>query len=173
MSEGDRQGDVQQPAGGFGAGGAGGPHGPPAGPPIAPGPSSYQPPAEPGMMGFAYDGDNKKRGGCLTAFLVLMLIANPLTTLVYVAGADMVKRGMPNAPDWAFPVLALLGVVNTASAIGIWLWRKWGVFGVCGTAVVALVINFMIGVPPMNAIFGLAGPGILVFLVRPLWRGFR
>lgn len=176
MSEGDKN-EREQPAGGFGAprpDGASEPARPPQGHArYEPAPSSYVPPGEPGMMGFAYDDTNKKRGGCLTAFVVLMLIANPITALVYVAGADMVKRGLPHAPDWAFPVLALLGVVNTVSAVGIWLWKKWGVYGVVGTAAVALVVNLIVGVPPMNAFFGLAGPGILIFLVRPLWRGFR
>jgi hypothetical protein len=166
------------PPGGFGAGKptdpGGAPHGamPRAPDPVPPGPSSYKPPGEP-AMGYAYDRDNKNRGGCLTAFLALMMIANPLVALVYIVGADFIRKGMPNAPDWAFPVLAVMGFANFACAIGIFKWFKWGVFGAVGLAAITLVINFAIGVPPMNAILGLAGPGILIFLVRPLWRGFR
>jgi hypothetical protein len=146
------------------------PYSPPAAP-IPPPPSSYKPPGEP-AMGYAYDGNNKNRGGCLTAFLGLMLLANPVTAFFYVVGADWMKRAMPLAPDWAFPTLAVMGALNTAFAFGVLRWKKWGVFGIVALSVVTLIVNLVIGVAPFNAFMGFAGPAILVVLVRPLWRGF-
>lgn len=114
-----------------------------------------------------------ERGGCLTAFLVLMMIANPLVGLFYILGGDLLRRGMPDAPRWALPVLAVGAFVQFACAIGIWSWRRWGVYGSCAMALVALVVNFAIGLAPQSAIMGLLGPIILVLLVKPRWAHFR
>ena len=135
-------------------------------------PASYVPPGEPGMMGYAWNPGHRKRGGCLTAFLVLAMIANPIVALVYVAGQEFVKRGLPSAPDWEFPVLAVLATANFVCAIGMWNWKKWGVVGSLSLSALAFVINVIIGVPAQSTIMGLSGPLIVVFLVKPLWRGF-
>jgi hypothetical protein len=135
-------------------------------------PPSYQPPGEP-ALGYAWNPTHRQRGGCLTAFLVLMMIANPIIALVYVFGQDFIKKGMPHAPDWAFPVLTVAGLVNLVFAIGIWNWKKWGVIGSITMAAIIFPLNLYIGVPAFNAIMGLGGPALLIFLVKPLWRGFE
>jgi hypothetical protein len=110
----------------------------------------------------------RKRGGCLTAFLILMLIANPLTGLYYLLAGSTVRESLPTLPEWAIPTLGVLALANFAFAIGIWQWKKWGVYGFAGTSLVALVVNAIsIGIPA--ALFGLVGLGLLAYLVRPHW----
>src|SRR5436305_1095488 len=91
-------------------------------------PNPYEPPRQEVGLG-QVSGDFKQRGGCLTAFLVLMFIANPITALVYLLGTELLHKGLPNAPEWAFPTLALMATGQLACAIGIWFWQKWGVYG--------------------------------------------
>src|SRR6266487_618063 len=71
----------------------------------------------------------KERHGCLTAYLVLAIIANSATALLYLFGAAAIKRSTPNIPDWAFPVLIVLVLFNLACAIALLRWKKWGFWG--------------------------------------------
>ncbi len=110
----------------------------------------------------------RKRGGCLTAMLLLMMVVNPLIGIYYLSAGDAVKDAVPDLPDWALPVLVVLSFINFACAVGIWMWKKMGFYGFVGTSIVAAIINF-ISVGAGQAFFGLIGLGILSFLVRPIW----
>jgi hypothetical protein len=128
-----------------------------------------------GMGWVGHDGQ-VQRGGCLTAFLVLMMIVNPLTSLVYFAGADFIKKGMPQAPDWAAPVMGVIALVNLGNAIAVWKFRfrRIGVYGFFAVAATSFVLNLIIGVNPAQAIFGaIAGPIILGVLIKPIWHGMK
>ncbi len=122
--------------------------------------------------GTAPGAQNIERGGCLTVFLVLMMIANPIIGVLYLASGDTFKRALPGAPDWALPALGILALVNFGCAIGMWMWKKWGVFGSLVVAAIGFVMNLIIGVNPMQAFMGLGGPIILIFLVKERWARF-
>jgi len=101
--------------------------------------------------------NEKKRHGCLTAWLLLMILANSLTALMYVFGTAIVQ-GMPGWTRFAF---ALLGVVNLACGIALYQWKKWGYWGFIGTSIIGFFINLMIGVGVLSSVAGLVGIGIL------------
>jgi cytochrome bd-type quinol oxidase subunit 2 len=95
----------------------------------------------------------KKRHGCLTAWLILMIVANSTIALGYcLIGVDRsmyfikLKESYPNAPDWTFPLLALLSLINLACSIALFKWKKWGFWGFCVTSVIVLIINLSVGV---------------------------
>ncbi|MGI9548151.1 MAG: hypothetical protein ACR2MM_12985 [Flavobacteriaceae bacterium] len=115
----------------------------------------------------------KKRGGCITAFLIFMFVINPLLTIYYLVAGDMVREAMPNIPDWAMPVLAVFGLINLGLAIAIWKWKRIGVYGLWVSAVLVLIINLTIGLTPIQSFMGLLGPLIITLLVRPKWADFN
>jgi len=103
-----------------------------------------------------------------------MMIANPLTSLIYFVGADFIKKGMPHAPDWAAPVMGCLALVNFGCAIAVWKFRKIGVIGFYVMAGLGFVLNMVIGINPAQALIGaVAGPVILGVLIKPIWRGMK
>ena len=73
----------------------------------------------------------KQRHGCLTAYLVLAIIANSATALLYLFGAGAIKRGTPDMPDWSFPVLIVLVLFNLACAIALLQVEEVGFLGTC------------------------------------------
>jgi hypothetical protein len=89
----------------------------------------------------------RKRGGCLTAFLVVMMIVNPIVAVLYFAGGSMIRQGLPDAPPWAIPVLGAFCLVNAACAVALFMWKRWGFYGFVISAVVALVVNIVVGLP--------------------------
>ena len=113
--------------------------------------------------------EERKRGGCLTAWLILMLIANPLVAVYYLAAGHTVKQALPNLPEYAIPLLIFLGIANFVFALAIWSWKKWGMYGFACSAAIAFIINLTnLGVGP--SLLGLVGVGILVALVSPVWK---
>ncbi|OGS51933.1 MAG: hypothetical protein A3J79_12200 [Elusimicrobia bacterium RIFOXYB2_FULL_62_6] len=98
----------------------------------------------------------KQRHGCLTAWLILMLIANSVFALVYIFGAQALKLRAA-MPDWAFPVLALGSLVNAACAVALFWWKKWGFYAFCVTSVIALGVNLSTGMSVSQIIVGLLG----------------
>ena len=99
----------------------------------------------------------KKRHGCLTAYLVLAIILNSATALLYLFGAGAIKRSSPNIPDWAFPVLIVLVLFNLACAIALLRWKKWGFWGLVASAAVTLGVNLTIGLGLSSAVVGVLG----------------
>lgn len=115
------------------------------------------------------ENNSQKRGGCLSTFLIVMIVLNAILAIYYLLAGDIVLQGMPGMPEWAIYVLALAGILNTIFAIYVWKWKKIGVYGFAGTALAVFIINLIIGINILAALLGLTGPVILYFLVKPHW----
>lgn len=110
--------------------------------------------------------DKPKRHGCLTAFLIVMIVANVLTALIYLFASDTVRQTYPDAPAWIFVLLAVMGLLNVAFAVALFQWKRWGFYGFVATAAVAFVVNLYIGLGIGQALFGLAGVAILYAVLQ-------
>jgi hypothetical protein len=109
----------------------------------------------------------RKRGGCLTAFLILAAIANPLVGLYYLAQGSTLSQMLPDIPPWIFPVLGILSLANLGFVIAIWQWKKWGAYGFFATAAIVFVMNALtIGAGAFSVLLGVA---LLGFLLRSVW----
>ncbi len=99
----------------------------------------------------------KNRHGCLTAWLIMMIIANAATALMYLLGSGTIRQTVPTMPEWAFPVLIVASLVNLVCAFALFQWKKWGFWGFCATSVVALVVNLSADLGIGTALVGLVG----------------
>lgn len=108
----------------------------------------------------------RKRGGWLTAFLILMLIANPFTAFTYVTNPDPILQAYPKMTIEIVYFLGLLTTLNVVLAIGMWMWKKWGIFGFYGITLVAFVINIYVGLGIMGSLTGLVGAVIIYLTTR-------
>lgn len=108
----------------------------------------------------------KQRHGCLTAWLVLMIIANSGTALVYLLGSAAIKENVPNAPAWSFPVLAVMGILNVVCSVALLQWKQWGFFGFIASALITFGINLAIGLNIVQACFGLVGVVVLYAVLQ-------
>jgi hypothetical protein len=86
-----------------------------------------------------------------------MIVANSATALMYLLGSDAIRRTIPDAPGWAFPVLIVFLVFNLVCAIALFQWKKWGFWGFCVSSVVALIVNLVIGLGIGSALGGIIG----------------
>ena len=105
--------------------------------------------------------DEKHRHGCLTAFLIVGIIANIAAALFYSLGSKLVRYNSPNLPAWSLPTLAVIGLCNVVFFIALFLWKKWAFYAFIASAVVTFIINLSIGENPIASLFGLCGVAIL------------
>lgn len=112
-----------------------------------------------------------ERGGCLAALLILMMIGNGLTILVYLVMGDKIAR-QARIPEWGSYLMAFFGFLNIIFAYLIYQWKKAGVIGICINAACILVANLALGLG-VSSFGGLIGIIILIALVSPRWQYFE
>ncbi|MEO7966752.1 MAG: hypothetical protein ABIT38_22870 [Gemmatimonadaceae bacterium] len=101
------------------------------------------------------------RHGCLTTYLVFVIIVNAALCLVYLFGSGALRRRGVSTPDWAFWALAICGVANVVSAIALLRWQRWGFWAFVASAIVGIAINLSIGLGPQGVVGALVGIAIL------------
>ena len=69
--------------------------------------------------------EQKQRHGCLTTVLVLMIVTNSATALMYLLGRSAFKQSL-GMPSWVLVVMGVLASFNLACAIALFKWKKWG-----------------------------------------------
>ena len=88
----------------------------------------------------------KQRHGCVTAWLVLMIIVNSLLAIYYLFASDMVTNNLlGNVSTTMIILLGVIGIGNVISSVLLFQWKKIGFWGFTITSVCALIINLSIG----------------------------
>jgi hypothetical protein len=104
----------------------------------------------------------KQRHGCVTAWLILMIVLNSLTAIVYFFASDLITQNLPGEVSTSMIILlGVVGVANVVFSILLFQWEKLGFWGFIGTSLAALIINLSIGLSVIQSIFGLTGLAIL------------
>ena len=106
--------------------------------------------------------NQKQRHGCVTAWLILMIIANSLTAILYLFAGDMVAQNFPGGISNSMLILlALLGIGNVVFSILLFKWMKIGFWGFLVNSIGVLIVNLSIGLGIGQSLFGLVGIAIL------------
>ncbi|MBT7289718.1 MAG: zinc ribbon domain-containing protein [Chloroflexi bacterium] len=101
----------------------------------------------------------RQRHGCLTAYLVVILILYSLSLLITpisLASRDFFEQTYPEyaiAANWSTWVSLVLNVAIIAFAVAIFKWKKWAVFGF----IVAFAIQSIVGISNTSSIAGMPG----------------
>jgi len=131
--------------------------------------------------------EKKTRGWGLSLLLILMLCGQVyfgyllLTSLLAIpyhplAPAETVVPierlfGTP-VPTWYPIALEIITVLDMGCLIGIWLWKKWGVYGLFATWFIGILVNLTAGgiSALSNMISSLIPLVILGFLIKRKWQ---
>lgn len=117
--------------------------------------------------------NERSRHGCLTAWLIFMIVVNSFVVLANLAfgllsnqiNSAVAAQGV-SVPTWAWLVLAGLGIFNIICASALLNWKKWGFYGFLGTSVAAFIVNLSIGVGLPSSLSGFLGIAILYGLLN-------
>jgi hypothetical protein len=111
--------------------------------------------------------EGKKRHGCVTAWLVIMIIGNSLAALIYLFAGDFLNKSLPKPiSTTTLILLTIIGVANVAFAILLLRWNKSGFWGFVMSAIAALTVNLSVGLGIGQCILGLAGIGVLYAILQ-------
>jgi len=106
------------------------------------------------------------RHGCLTAYLVFIIIVNSAAALVYLFGREWLQRNRPQMPEWAFWLLAICEVISVISAIALLRWKRWGFWLLVVSVIAGVGINFSIGLGSQGILGAVLGIAILYALLH-------
>jgi hypothetical protein len=114
----------------------------------------------------------KKRGVWLTGWLILMLITNFFTAVMYFVFNNAIMSVYPNIDPAAGYIFGLIGLANFVFTIFLFKWKKWAFFAFCGSAIISFIMNvFIVGF--LGSILGLMGPVVLYLLMKSRWNLFE
>lgn len=111
--------------------------------------------------------ETKQRHGCVTAWLILMIIANSFTAISYLFMGDTISQNSPVLISQStMLILAMLAIVNLVASIMLFQWKKWAFWAFAGTSLIALVINLSLGLGIGSSLLGLLGIIILYAILQ-------
>ena len=88
------------------------------------------------------DSSKKRRHGCLTTWLILILIGNIAGT-AYTIHAVVTKPWL--YPSWVIPVQTVLSIWSIICVVALFKWKKWGFYGFIASAVALMIVAIIVG----------------------------
>lgn len=112
----------------------------------------------------------KRRGPFLTIWLTLMLFFNLLGLFnFYILFGGL---GPIVHPVWAYLLSGAMSLALLVLVVFLFLWKRWAFWGICGVAVIGIVMNLTIG--NWSGIVGaIGGPAILYLAMKSKWALFQ
>ncbi|MES2761618.1 MAG: hypothetical protein V4677_05405 [Bacteroidota bacterium] len=112
----------------------------------------------------------KKRHGCVTAWLVMMIIANALTSVfylfVYLVGSMVKQDPETKLTTPLISLLVIIGIANVFFSVLLLKWNKIGFYGFLMSSIGALIVNIYIGLGIGQSSIGLIGFAILYAVLQ-------
>ncbi len=101
---------------------------------------------------------NKERHGCVTTWLIFMIIANSITAILYLFAGDMISQNFPGEiSTTTIILLGIMGNINIVFAILLLNWNKIGFWGFLVVSIAGLFINLSLGLGIGQSLLGLIG----------------
>lgn len=100
----------------------------------------------------------KKRGGCLSIWLLAVIIGNAFLALSSLTSIS--DNGL----------IFLLSLAQIVNAIAILNWKKWGVYGFAACILLALLVLSSLGSGLYGFVSLIVQSSLLYFLVKPAWQ---
>lgn len=111
--------------------------------------------------------EEKDRHGCVTAWLILMIIAGVVTTGLYLFMGDLIQESSPEPiPKWALYAMTFIGMVNIGFAVLILQWKKIGFYGFAMMSVITFILNVFMGQDMMTSLMVFLGVLILYAILQ-------
>jgi hypothetical protein len=113
----------------------------------------------------------RRRGGCLTAWFIINLVAILFLTVFYLLAAfgTGVAAMTSDVPTWVFLAYGLVGCLGVAGLVALLAWRRWGFFAVVAYALLNTGLDLVLRVASLQTVVPLVGVVILYRLLR--WQG--
>jgi hypothetical protein len=105
----------------------------------------------------------KERGTVLSILLALVFLHSVFATLL---AYSSLKEEYVRSITWVLPVLALVSLAGIVAAVGMWYWKKWGIYLYVGASVVAMVIHIIMTGSTWVVFYDLLPVAILGYVIN-------
>jgi len=97
-------------------------------------------------------GKGPKSKGCLSIWVVLLLLYNAMMVLLnlggeglkHIAPTSSMAGKLPDEPGWLTMTVMILSAVSFVALIFVFTWRKWAVYGYA-VVTVAMSVAYLVG----------------------------
>lgn len=104
----------------------------------------------------------KERHGCVTSWLVFMIVANSLIGLIYLLVPESISKEMEvKIPIYILTILGLIAIANVVFSLALFKWKLWGFYGFIVSSLASFIINLLIGTEVVQSVMGLIGIAFL------------
>ncbi|MFO0796565.1 MAG: hypothetical protein U0804_03750 [Gemmataceae bacterium] len=108
--------------------------------------------------------------GCVTLFLVWVVVANVLATLLIgvsaVVSDGWVRDSTPGYESWMAVPFLVLALVNIRCAFSLFRQRMWGFVGMWVVGFAGAALNLYAGMKPAQVVLGFVGLVVLYWLLQ-------
>jgi hypothetical protein len=109
----------------------------------------------------------KRRHGCVTAWLVFLICTNAIMAVAYLIASPFFMQLFPHPVSFGiFALLSLTGFLNVFFAAMLLKWKKFGFWGFAASGLIVFGINLSLGLGIVNSGAGLIGIGILYAILQ-------
>ena len=116
--------------------------------------------------------ETKKRHGCLTAWLVLLVLVNGFSAVSFLFYGEAISENLGTTLSqntlW---ITGALAVLNLIFAFMLFSWKKWAFWGLLLTSLLAFGLNIYHGLGIINSAIGLLGIVLLYGLLQMKHQG--
>jgi membrane protein YdbS with pleckstrin-like domain len=105
----------------------------------------------------------KERGGCLSAFLLLVAIHGVLSAALI--GYLRTERDL-TSPWWVWAILFVFALADIVAMFGVWKWKKWGLWLYAISTGVGIAIGLVLTASQWIVFHDIIPLAILGYLVK-------
>lgn len=99
----------------------------------------------------------KERHGCVSAWLIFMIIANCITLGINIFAPDLIAKSLHYPSTLIMMLYSIVALINILCSVMILKWKKWGFLGFIVTGLIGASLNFYIGSGIFASLIGLIG----------------
>jgi hypothetical protein len=108
----------------------------------------------------------KKRHGCLTVYLVLIIAGSSLS-MFFIPLAATAPDPKIHLPAWLIVLEVFFAIFNIVCAWALLGWKKWGFWGLCGSNAAGFVVLVIMGELVIVAVINvIISTGILLWALN-------
>jgi hypothetical protein len=105
----------------------------------------------------------KKRGGWLTAAIVIMAIHGVFNTVALLA---LRKSEYTTVPPWLWAIAFLDGIATIVAAAGLWYWKRWSLYVYVAATFASIAVGLVVYPSQIAVFYNLIPLLILVYILQ-------
>lgn len=114
-----------------------------------------------------------ERSGCLTILLIVLIVLYLLGAVGSFLAGPLLSGVVPGYSSVKTISSGILALLNIIFLVGIWKYRKWGLYGFMSATAFIIVYSLSSGGRIFGTLLWAIPPVILFLLIKPIWNRMR